>query len=350
MQRATLEGLFGAVESVRQGAEPNETIREAVGHWRCRDAIALVLAGTRVSACDWGVLPGHKFDYGMLWTLLHLGRLLEADARILAADGQYRAALEVCLAMRRFASHIGDATYIMYANAEGVDEWALRTMHSVVGRMPPDPNTLAWLRNELASTSGVPWRLEQALKGFGDTQRWFLQKQPQELVAARERVLSQVKDSGVENRVADLTPEEMLRCAVRSYDEFVTAASKTLGGSLSCKEVYAQLSQLDDQLNEKMAAGDPVSLLVNGRSIAAAYYRMHLVATARENALLVALTLYQVQSETGHLPDAIPAGLPKDPCGGGAFEYGKTAEGFVLRCASWPWKPNQTQEFEFRLH
>jgi hypothetical protein len=50
------------------------------------------------------------------------------------------------------------------------------------------------------------------------------------------------------------------------------------------------------------------------------------------NAAVAGVEVCLQQVNSGKLPTALPAGLPKDPFSGQDFQYERTDDGFVLRC------------------
>ena len=78
--------------------------------------------------------------------------VLVADARIHAADGNYREALERCLVTETFACHIGDDTLISYLVSISVRAMAYKCIQDVAGLAADDVELLQWLKNELAKS------------------------------------------------------------------------------------------------------------------------------------------------------------------------------------------------------
>ena len=98
-----------SVAEVANGvAAPDEKVREYVH--KCRSAIDYAVMASNLPHCDWGL----AYSQGFSALLPHLGqaralaRLILAEARILNADGDYRQALERCLATYRLAGQLGD--------------------------------------------------------------------------------------------------------------------------------------------------------------------------------------------------------------------------------------------------
>jgi len=141
-------------EVARGNVAPNDKVREHIG--QCQGAIEFVEAGAAVPTCHWGFRFSQGFD--ALMPQLSQARLLTfilvADARIRAADGDYRGALERCLLTETFSRHIGDDTLISYLVSIAVKAAGYGCMDDVVGQAVDDVALLQWLKRELSTGSG----------------------------------------------------------------------------------------------------------------------------------------------------------------------------------------------------
>jgi len=72
-------------------------------------------------------------------------------------------------------------------------------------------------------------------------------------------------------------------------------------------------------------------------------------ADAHANAVKAAIEVMLRRGKAGRLPDAIPAGLPKDPFSGKDFEYEKTGEGFIFRCRGKDLNRDEIHQYEFKV-
>ena len=122
-------------------------MRTHLGRPAWRNTIELVQIATQMPDCDWGMLysRGRDLEGDVLGHLPILGRLLSVCARVMAADEDWRGALDMCLTMRRYATQIGDSTYILYAMSQRLNMEALLAVEHVLGLMPPDEPTV-WLK------------------------------------------------------------------------------------------------------------------------------------------------------------------------------------------------------------
>jgi len=144
---ALSDELIEPYEKVRD-VDPNEKIREYLRS--CGKAIRVAQAASEIPECDWGIQysQGFSFFLPQLTEIRHLVFVLRADALLLAAEGDYRAAFERCLMMRQFARHVGnDANLLFYAVSKVVDGAVLNCIQFLLGYMKPGVDTLTWLKN-----------------------------------------------------------------------------------------------------------------------------------------------------------------------------------------------------------
>jgi hypothetical protein len=82
--------------------EPNDKIREFVK--KNHLIIDTVLDASEVKNCDWGMdfSQGLEMDMPPLASMRNLARLIIADAKILAEDGDYEAALSRCVSLYKW--------------------------------------------------------------------------------------------------------------------------------------------------------------------------------------------------------------------------------------------------------
>jgi hypothetical protein len=100
-----------------------------------QEILQLVEAGSRKRQCDWAIPPlqAVSFENFAAWRAKTILFLVGADARALAASGDYRRAFERVLTLRRFAVHLThdpnlclEAPLLIEANA--VRLWAMSWM------------------------------------------------------------------------------------------------------------------------------------------------------------------------------------------------------------------------------
>ncbi|MHC4501438.1 MAG: hypothetical protein ACYS21_20295, partial [Planctomycetota bacterium] len=158
------EEMEGALSDLHKGKiELNDRIREYVE--KNRYVINLVLDASEVRNCDWGLdySDGLAVQVPPLNVLRKLGRLVIADGKILAEEGDYEGALSRCLSLRRMGRHVGEPLIIDYLVGISLGDLANKGMQSALADMPPDLQTLRWLKNQLADIETRPLLAKAAI-------------------------------------------------------------------------------------------------------------------------------------------------------------------------------------------
>jgi hypothetical protein len=339
------------LNNVQRGGDPNDQVREQLNRSPWPETLELIQAATRLPQCDWGILysRGQRIPVPVLFSFKRIQILLGIQAKVLAADGQYRSALENCIIMRRFAAHIGDDTFHTWAASESMDGAATSAVRYVLGVLPPDEALLTWLKNQLGSVPGAPWRPEEALPRFRDmdVQEWTAH--PGKHKGWREAFLENIEDEGVRERMQHLNESQLFDQALRSFDAALGQALTVLRNDNSYNQKCAEFAQIVDLAWEKARQGDPVATFTDRVENLGKYYRFHVNVMAARNALTNAIEVYLVKARTGHLPEELPPNLPEDPYSGKSFQYEITKEGFVLCCRAKSVDFSDIRQFEFRV-
>jgi len=319
------------------GADPNEQTRKYL-NLSCQNTIELIQAATQLSKCDWGLLysRGNGISLEFLTRSRQLCDILDCYARTLAADGKYKQALDVCLRIRRFASRIGDDTFVMFSVSLTNDAKALRCIQHVLGSMPPDVEILTWLKGQLAAVQVTPRWFTKVMKMNRDLklQFWRLHPDGSTLMVPsfnteREMFLECMEDESTKKEILSLTNEELLARASQSYDKFLDSAVKIIESDMSFEQKCTELSEIS-QFSKCFKSGDPIYFFRHDEIDR--YYKIMVSSINHFNAMTAAVEIYLVKARTGQLPEKLPDGLPKDPFSGEDFEYEITKDGFVLRC------------------
>jgi hypothetical protein len=233
--------------------------------------------------------------------------------------------------------------------------------------MPPDGQTLKWLRDELKKTQ-VPsfrptaafakWRdMEMAEWPFYDGQRPF----------ERQWALAQIKNEAERNEAAQLTdeqllihllclqrarrdrqyglavPDPLLAQARKQLDEFLASAVRVIEGELPYKDKQTKLQELESEVQDRVKRCEPVALLQFAPMNLAVHHRHAVTNAVTFHCANAAVEVLIAQAETGQLPVTLPEGLPEDPFSGKSLGYERTEGGFVLR-----FDPEKVSELRFR--
>ena len=325
------------------GAAPNGVVRGYLK--QCQPAIDLAVAATRIQACNWGLRYSQGFQMPMVHCsqLRVLAKLMKASAACLAADGQYRQALERGLAIRRIARHVGDENLISFLVGTALVAVADKSIQDTLGVMPPDSQTLTWLKGELAADPARPLEVRNSLK---IEQEIILTKATadsnqllQAITASKEGVSAEVID---QIKKGDAAFFEGSRRYFKAFMDKVTAA---FDSQVPYSQKLSQLEELDKQpgLDAKQNPHSLVTVaLMPGM---AKLLSLETKARSSHKLLQAAVEIYLAKAATGALPDQVPAAAPKDPFNGQDFTYEKTKEGFSL--SRWTDKSKKDPNYQF---
>ena len=338
------------LDKVLHGAEPNKDIRQYLES--CQKTIELAEAAAQMPQCNWGIQysKGHGLSSQLAKQLNSLAFLLEMDARLLAADGDYRPAFCRCLIIRRLARHVGDDTSLGHMVSLGVDGMALRGIRHILETMPLDADTLKWLKDRLTSVRGAPQSPARAMEMDFKVMLQTIRTNAKTLPWLREELAKNAEDRSAKNDIRNLTDDEMLARVRKPYEKFLNSVLRAINSDMSYEEKHAEIQRLADKLNEQAHTNPAIilSMRINAGGMVGTYcYQIRHIAYL--NALKAAIEIYLAVAKTGRLPDKLPDGLPKDPYSSQDFEYEKTKKGFVLRCRVKDIDDAKVQQYEFRV-
>jgi len=313
--------------------EPNERIKKYIEN--CRGAIKLAVAAAEIPNCNWGL----KYSDGFSMQMAHLAQaryltgLIISEARILAADGDYRQAIYRYLTARKVAQHIGDETILSFLVSVAINRLADGCIQDILGDMPEDLEILKSLKKQLALIASKPFSVKPAFK-TEETLRLEHLKQPTEMLVGEP-----FKDAD----------ESFVEKNRDYYKKYMDSIQEILSSPMSYETTYTKLKELNDKL-QKDAAENPTATLAAGMAPRLFKICGHEVrAKTYLNAVRAAVEVYIVKAKTGRLPDTLPAGLPKDLFSGKDFEYEKTKDGFVLRCRGKDLDKDEIYQYEFKV-
>lgn len=341
------------INEVLQGGEPDRQIRIYLGY--CLPMIRLAEIASQIPQCTWGLWNGLEpmFREGDLVSQMRrLTFILALDARTLAVDGHYRAALARCLTMRRLARHIDDDTMFLHLASMSPDVMALRTAKHVLGVMPPDVETLMWFRGQLVAIQGVPVTFAEILQAEFESTLYRMRTDPTLLAKLRNQLVEKAEDKQVKENAQNLTDEQLVSRAREPYARFLNSVLQVIDGDMSDKQKHTQMRALADKLlkeygNDPVVA--PVIFACNPEAAIDEWYPRLIGHTAHCNGLRAALEVYLIASKTGRLPEKLPEYLPKDPFTGRDFGYEITDEGFALRCQGKEYQSGKSRWLEFKV-
>ena len=321
---------------------PDDKVREDIS--KCKGAIQFAEAAAQVPACNWGVRYSQGFD-ALMPQMAHMKVLtfvLVADARIRASDGDYKGALEQCLMTGIFAHHVGDDTLVSYLVSLSVRAMVYKCMQDIIGQAVNDEELLGWLKNEFATAPADTLSPVNPLKIELEIVTDLMQMDNIEKLA---RILA---DSD-EKKMADIinkADKKTLEQARRLYSEHIKSALTVFSTPMRYEQAHSKLKQLANNFDPN----DPASAAAGAFIPALArILTLKMRTETHANAIKAAIDICMARAKTGHLPDTLPTGLPKDALSSKDFKYEKTKDAFILRCRGKDLDKDEIYEYEFKV-
>jgi len=387
------------------GVDPNRAIRGYIR--RCREALELAQDASKLPECDWGIQHSKGIASRLPQSLeiRSLGFVLQTDALIHAADGDYRAAFERCLLLRRIAEQVGDDTYFLYCVSKSLDGVALRCIRAILGCTEPDADTLEWLKHQLddggmlsppakslrvnfehvlqtlrnntsmldkvreamrlngqirSQLKQEPWQVGQDVESLTDEDRKEVEEIMTLFGAESERPVGDVE---VVREAEGLTDDELIALASQSYAAFLESALAVMDSDLPYRDKMSELNRLKEEIENEY--GDNrvarrtllthpegllgLSVVMASRTDLGDVYTVHLCHLADVNVLMAGIEVHLINARQGGLPEMLPEGLPKDPFTGRDFKYEITEDGFTLSVRDQDIAGDRRRPYAFRV-
>jgi hypothetical protein len=273
------------------------------------------------------------------------------DARILAADGHYRVALERCLTVRRLARHLSEDSRL-YLIAHEPNVSALRVVQHVLGIMPPDADILTWFRGQLAVVHGPSLSFAERLQAEVKYYLNQFRTSPNKSSRIKNLLIEGAENEQARENARNFTDEQLLLYIREVYEPYLDSIFKIVDSELAYEQKCIQMDRLINELEEEYGSSPlfyEVIIPIGMLRIVRGYSSFQVKQEAHINGLKAAVEVYLKTAETGNLPYELPDGLPKDPFTGRDFVYEKTNEGFALRCQSEGFPKYMYKWLEFKV-
>jgi hypothetical protein len=308
--------------------EVSDEIREHVA--RCRAAVDYGTAAAGMQHCNWGL----RYSQGFSMQLPHLASvrflhwIVLSEARLHAADGDYRSAFARCLDVRKMGQHVGDDTLISMLVAVSLDRSANARIRDFLSDGKADVETLQWLEARMADMSGKLPSVRRPLEYERDTAMDIMRPERRDqLIEVFEGTGAEITEEQLATADADFLARNRAY-----YSEFLTDLQTALGAPGSYEQRYRSLDDLVERMRK--AAEEDTSATLTGvfAPQLQKVYNHQVLAETNANATQAAVDICIIRAKTGKLPETLPTNLPKDPFSGEDFEYERKDDGFVLRC------------------
>jgi hypothetical protein len=305
----------------------NEKIKEFLNTRQTRRIINTVMDASQIQNCNWGLnySEGVEMEMPSLSSLRKLTYLILADAKMLAEQGDYKAALERCFTAKKMANHTGDGMLISFLVSISINALSNGAIQNILSS-DTDISTLNWLKNQLQLIQANQPKAKDAL--INDSKCALAYKE------------QDFKDTPVESICDDPNDQKKLREILGNKELFeknleyykrhldLMIQSFTLpypGG-------YEQLKKTEAMPSEDLKNNPDAFLAAMATPGVSKIYLMDLRNNAHNNALNCAVDIFIENSKNKKLLDSLPSDWPNDPFSQKPFIYEKTADGFLLKC------------------
>lgn len=326
--------------------EVDEDIKKYVatnGH-----TIDSALTAADVKNCDWGV----DYSKGFSTVLPHyvplrdIAKLILADAKILAAQGDYETALSHCVSIHKMARHVSDGIIISYLVGIAFEDLANNCIQNILADMPQDSEALTCFKNELVDietrTPSMKAAVSKDFKAWSADAR--IEKKDELLRFLNDECLSFPEYASERLKNAD---EEFFE---RNRDYSQNFVNQQIAAfDLAYEQAYTRLKELSEIPSKDAAKNPDATLTVALVPAVGKLYGQGIKVQTFSNAVRAAVDIYIIMAKTGRLPDELPAGLPKDLFSSEDFEYEKIDDGFILRCQGKDLLKDEIHEYEFKI-
>jgi hypothetical protein len=326
---------------------PNTEVRKFINS--SRSAIDLAIAAADLPNCDWGL----DYSKGMALQLPHLNscrrlsQFVFADARILAARGDYKTAFSRCVTGKKFARHVSDRPIITYMVAVAINAMADKCLQNILADMTAGPETLTWLKAQLAELENTRYSLKPCLDYEAETTAGFMTKQQLEKAMLFENLVSSAELAEFATECFQKADEQFFERNRAYYTNRMRALKSCL--DLPYPQAYIKLKELTGKIQKEATNKPEATLTALLLPAFGPLYMLDLRDRNQSNSVTKALDAYITKARTGRLPDSLAGGPPRDLYSGEDFEYQKTSDGFVLRCRGKDLQKDKIHEYEFKV-
>ena len=313
----------------------------------------LVVAAAKLPNCNWGLKysDGLSLELPYLSQTRHLTWLILADARTIAANGDYELAIDRCLTARKLAVHAASEPIIVnFLVGISIEKLANKCIQDILSSAPIDLKALQYFKAQLGEFDNklIPmkflWETEREVMASYMTPEKVGEIIPLLLGETEEDESEEIKIANERILAAD---QQFCQRNIDYYNKHMTAIFSS--SELPYEQAYARLEKLGNKPSEEFKENPDATMAAILAPAVQKIYNNDVSRKTFSNALKTALEIYIINAKTGQLPDSLPSGLPNDLFSGKPFQYAKTAEGFILRCQGRDLLRDEIYEYEFKI-
>jgi hypothetical protein len=326
----------------------NEVIEQYIE--RNRKVIDFMVTAANTPSCDWG----YDYSQGLELAMPNLGQLrqvtylMQAEAKLLAEQGDYKTALDRCLSMHKMGLHAAGKTFIGYLVAIAISGRANSTIQDILKDTAEDLQTLDWLKNQLAEIYKRPSTFKIAIDFEKEVFETYMTREKfNEVLFNKDLVVIEASLLKIAQE-RFLSADEQFFVRNRDYWQNYFAAVKA-ALDMPYPQAFAKLKEIEEKVKKDVIENPDATATAILVAPFARICSQRIRAKTNFNAIRAAIELYIIKAKTGRLPDKLPADLPKDLFSSKPFEYKKTDDGFILRCQGKDLSKDEIYEYEFKI-
>jgi hypothetical protein len=278
-----------------------------------------------------------------------LAAVLRTDALLLAADGDYRAAFQRCLMIRRFARHVGDDGIFAYTTSTTLGSSATYSIRILLGQMKPDVDALTWLKGEFTPETSSPASFAMALKMETELALRKLRMNKRLLKSVRDEFAEKAGDDDASRRIAALSDEEFIALVQKPYADLLSSTLQVMESEVPYAQKLAEMQRLADEVERRFEKYLFIHMVMSGPEGVPSLYTHDILHKAHFNAFMAGIEIHLIRARTGRLPEQLPVGLPKDPFTGKDFTYEIMKDGFGLSYPDENVPKSNDRRYEFKV-
>ena len=322
----------------------NEKIKEFLNSGQNRRIINTITDASQIPNCDWGLnySEGFEMENPSLSSLRNLSRLILADAKIHAENGDYKTAFSRCITAKKMAIHTGDELLISYLVSVAINALANKSIQDILnGNI--DIQTLKWLKSELEDIQKIKLVAKDALindfRIASNTKRGKLKDVPVESVT---------EDPNLQKKLNEvINNQSLFEENLKYWEQYMLSVADAF--DLPYLEAVSKMKEIESAIPQQPKKNAKAVITAIFAPPAVKIFTISIRDQSNENALRTAVDIYIRNAQNTKLPDSLTESSPKDMFSGRDFEYAKTKEGFILRCRQKDLDKDKIQEYEFKL-
>jgi hypothetical protein len=305
----------------------NEKLTEFLNKSKTRRIIGTITDASQIQNCDWGLNLDEGFEMEMpyLSSLRKLTYLIIADAKLLAEQGDYKAALSQCLAVKKMSVHAGDETLVSFLVSVAINARANSAVQDILNS-DIDIATLNWLKDQLLFIQTIQPQVKDALvNDLSIALNWKEQ-------AIKEVPVESFSDDPKDQQKFReiINNDELLAKNIEYFKKHMNLVVQAF--SLPYPKGYERLKEIGDLPVEDAKSNPEAYFTAVFFPAVSRVYILDLRARANEYALNCAVNIFVENAKNKKLPDSLSANSPVNPLSRKPFIYEKTNEGFTLKC------------------